>query len=143
MNLPKRCALKTFATAWNFIPWDKVKRIVRSLQRRIAKTISEGSRNKARALQWVLTHSYSAKLLAVKRVTENKGKNTPGVDGVLWKSPTQKLKAAKSLSRKGYTIKPLRRVYIKKKNGKERPLGIPTMNDRTMQALFLSALDPV
>jgi len=143
MNPSKRCALKTIATAWNFIPWDKVKRIVRSLQRRIAKAISEGFRNKARALQWLLTHSYAAKLLAVKRVTENSGKNTPGVDGVLWKSPTQKLKAAKSLSRKGYIVKPLRRVYIKKKNGKERPLGIPTMKDRAMQALFLSALDPV
>jgi RNA-directed DNA polymerase len=94
-------------------------------------------------LQWLLTHSFAAKLLAVKRVTENSGKNTPGVDGVLWKFPTQKRKAAKSLSRKGYIVKPLRRVYIKKKNGKERPLGIPTMKDRAMQALFLSALDPV
>src|SRR5665811_322243 len=143
MNPSKRCALKTFATAWNFIPWDKVYEKVRSLQRRIAKAISEGKPGRAKALQWILTHSLTAKLLAVKRVTENSGKNTPGVDGVLWKSPTQKLKAAKSLSRKGYIVKPLRRVYIKKKNGKERPLGIPTMKDRAMQALFLSALDPV
>jgi RNA-directed DNA polymerase len=143
MNPSKRCALKTFATMWNFIPWDKVYKIVRSLQRRIAKAISEGDRNKVRTLQWLLTHSFAAKLLAVKRVTENSGKNTPGMDGVLWKSPTQKLKAAKSLNRKGYIVKPLRRVYIKKKNGKERPLGIPTMKDRAMQALFLSALDPV
>jgi len=143
MNRPKRCALKTFATTWNFIPWDKVYKIVRSLQKRIAKAISEGYRNKARALQWLLTHSYAAKLLAVKRVTENKGKNTPGVDGVLWKTSKDKLKATKSLGRHGYTVKPLRRVYIKKKNGKERPLGIPTMLDRAMQALFLSALDPV
>jgi RNA-directed DNA polymerase len=143
MNRPKRCALKTFATTWNFIPWDKVYKIVRSLQRRIAKAISEGYRNKARALQWLLTHSYAAKLLAVKRVTENKGKNTPGVDGVLWKTSKDKLKATKSLSRHGYTVKPLRRVYIKKKNGKERPLGIPTMKDRAMQALIRSALDPV
>ncbi len=143
MNRPKRCALKTFATAWNFIPWDKVYKKVRSLQKRIAKAISEGYRNKARTLQWLLTHSFAAKLLAVKRVTENKGKCTPGVDGVLWKSSKDKLRAALSLSSKGYVVKPLRRVYIKKKNGKERPLGIPTMNDRAMQALFLSALDPV
>src|SRR3990172_8235168 len=142
MNRPKRCALQTFATTWNLIPWHKVYKIVRSLQRRIAKAISEGYRNKARALQWLLTHSCAAKLLAVKRVTENKGKNTPGVDGVLWKTSKDKLKATKSLGRHGYTIKPLRRVYIKKKNGKERPLGIPTMKDRAMQALFLSALDP-
>lgn len=143
MNRPKRCALETFATTWNFIPWDKVKKIVRSLQRRIAKAISENNLNKAKALQWLLTHSYAAKLLAVKRVTENSGKNTPGIDGVLWKSPNQKLKAANSLSRKGYIVKPLRRVYINKKNGTKRPLGIPTMKDRAMQALFLSALDPV
>ena len=75
--------------------------------------------------------------------TENKGKNTPGVDGMLWKTSKDKLKAALSLSRHGYTVKPLRRVYIEKKNGKKRPLGIPTMKDRAMQALFLSALDPV
>ena len=143
MNPSKRCALKTLATAWYFVSWDKAYKIVRSLQKRIAKAISEGYRNRARALQWILTHSFAAKLLAVKRVTENSGKNTPGVDGVLWKSPVQKVKAAKSLSRKGYIVKPLRRVYIKKKNGKERPLGIPTMKDRAMQALFLSALDPV
>jgi Retron-type reverse transcriptase len=143
MNPSKRCALKTFATAWNFIPWDKVYEKVRSLQRRIAKAISEGKPGKAKALQWILTHSLAAKLMAVKRVTENKGKNTPGVDGVLWKTSKEKLKAAKSLSRKGYIVKPLRRVYIKKKNGKERPLGIPTMKDRAMQALFLTALDPV
>ena len=115
MNPSKRCALKTFATAWNFIPWDKVYENVRSLQRRIAKAISEGKPGKAKALQWILTHSFAAKLLAVKRVTENKGKNTPGVDGVLWKTSKDKLKAAKSLSRKGYIVKPLRRVYIKKK----------------------------
>ena len=143
MNRPKRCALETFATTWNFIPWDKVKKIVRSLQRRIAKAISENNLNKAKALQWLLTHSCAAKLMAVKRVTENSGKNTPGIDGVLWKSPNQKLKAANSLSRKGYIVKPLRRVYINKKNGTKRPLGIPTMKDRAMQALFLSTLDPV
>ena len=143
MNPSKRCALKTFATAWNFITWDKVYEKVRSLQRRIAKAISEGKPGKAKALQWIMTHSYAAKLLAVKRVTENKGKNTPGVDGVLWKTSKDKLKAALSLGRHGYIVKPLRRVYINKKNGKKRPLGIPTMKDRAMQALFLSALDPV
>jgi RNA-directed DNA polymerase len=143
MNRPKRCALKTFATAWNIIPWDKVYKIVRSLQRRIAKAISECKPGKAKALQWIHTHSFSAKLLAVKRVTENKGKNTPGVDGVLWKTSKEKLKAALSLSRKGYVVKPLRRVYIDKRHGGKRPLGIPTIKDRAMQALFLSALDPV
>jgi RNA-directed DNA polymerase len=143
MNRPKRCALKTFATAWNILPWNKVYKIVRSLQRRIAKAISEGYRNKARALQWLLTHSFAAKLLAVMRVTENSGKNTPGVDGVLWKTSKQRSEATRSLCRKGYPVKPLRRVNIRKRHGGTRPLGIPTMKDRAMQALFLSALDPV
>lgn len=113
------------------------------MQRRIAKAISEGNPGKAKALQWLLTHSLAASLLAVKRVTENSGKNTPGVDGVLWKTPRQKSNAVKSLRRKGYTVKPLRRVLINKRSGGQRPLGIPTMKDRAMQALFLSALDPV
>ena len=143
MNRHKRCALETFNTSWNSIPWKIVYKRVRSLQRRIAKAISEGSPGKAKALQWLLTHSFTASLLAVKRVTENSGKNTPGVDGVLWKTPRQKTNAAKSLRRKGYTVKPLRRVLIKKRSGGQRPLGIPTMKDRAMQALFLSALDPV
>ena len=143
MNPSKRCALKTLSVAWNFIRWDKVCERVRSLQRRIAKAISEVKPGRAKALQWIMTHSFSAKLLAVKRVTENKGKNTPGVDGVLWKTSKDKIKAALSLGRLGYAVKPLRRVYIEKKNGKKRPLGIPTMKDRAMQALYLSALDPV
>ncbi len=94
-------------------------------------------------MQWLLTHSLSAKLLAVKRVTENAGKFTAGVDGVVWKTPVQKLNAAKTLEKKGYKSKPLKRVYIPKKNGKKRPLGIPTMHDRAMQALYLLALDPI
>jgi RNA-directed DNA polymerase len=139
----KRCALETLCVAWQYINWEKVIQDVKSLQRRIVKAIKQGHRNKARALQWLLTHSFSAKLIAVKRVTENSGKRTAGVDGITWKTPNQKLKAAKSLKRKGYKARPLKRVYILKKNGKKRPLGIPTMYDRAMQALHLMALDPI
>ncbi len=139
----KDCAPESNLTHWKSINWKKVKQSVKSLQLRIAKAIKEGKHNKAKALQWVLTHSFSAKLLAVKRVTENSGKRTPGTDGVRWKTPTQKLRAALSLSRKGYQAKPLRRLYILKKNGKKRPLGIPTMKDRAFQALHLLALEPV
>ena len=139
----KRCALETLCVAWQFIKWDKVKQDVKSLQRRIVKAIKQGRYNKTKALQWLLTHSFSAKLLAVKRVTENSGKRTAGVDGKIWKTPNQKLKSAKSLKRKGYKAQPLKRVYILKKNGKKRPLGIPTMYDRAMQALYLMALDPI
>ena len=94
-------------------------------------------------MQWILAHSWYAKLLAVKRVTGNKGKNTPGVDGIIWTKPSDKWIAAKSLTRKGYKACPLRRVYIPKSNGKMRPLGIPVMKDRAMQALYLLALEPV
>jgi Reverse transcriptase (RNA-dependent DNA polymerase)/N-terminal domain of reverse transcriptase len=92
--------------------------------------------------QWLLTHAFSAKLLAVRRVTRNPGRNTAGVDGVVWKTAAQKLRAARSLQRKGYRPLPLRRIYIPKKNGKLRPLGIPCMFDRAQQALHLLALEP-
>ena len=128
---------------WNDIPWATVQRQVRRLQTRIVKATQNGRHNKAKALQWLLTHSFSGKALAVKRVTENKGKNTPGVDKVTWKTPRTKTNAIASLKRRGYSSLPLRRVLIPKKNGKVRPLGIPAMKCRAMQALYLLALDPI
>ncbi|ETR73553.1 MAG: RNA-directed DNA polymerase [Candidatus Magnetoglobus multicellularis str. Araruama] len=79
----------------------------------------------------------------VKRVTSNKGKKTPGVDGVLWKGARAKMQAVKSLRRHGYKPLPLRRIYIPKKNGKKRPLSIPSMKYRAMQALYKLALSAV
>ena len=128
---------------WNDIPWATVQRQVRRLQTRIVKATQNGRHNKAKALQWLLTHSFSGKALAVKRVTENKGKNTPGVDKVTWKTPRTKTNAIASLKRRGYSPLPLRRVLIPKKNGKTRPLGIPAMKCRAMQALYLLALEPI
>jgi RNA-directed DNA polymerase len=128
---------------WNDIPWATVQRQVRRLQTRIVKATQNGRHNKAKALQWLLTHSFSGKALAVKRVTENKGKNTPGVDKVTWKTPRTKTNAIASLKRRGYSSLPLRRVLIPKKNGKLRPLGIPAMKCRAMQALYLLALEPI
>lgn len=116
---------------------------VRKLQSRIVKALKVGKHRKVKSLQWLLTHSFSGKVTAVIRVTENKGKNTPGVDNVKWSTSEQKAKAVLSLNTKGYKPKALRRIFIPKANGKQRPLGIPTMSDRAMQALFKLALEPV
>jgi RNA-directed DNA polymerase len=128
---------------WDSIDWTDCERTVSKLQARIVKATKESRFGKVQALQWLLTHSLSGKALAVKRVTENQGKRTPGVDGEIWKTPATKTRAMLSLGRRGYKPQPLKRVYIPKSNGKLRPLGIPTMKDRAMQALHLLALDPV
>ena len=128
---------------WHDIEWEKVYRTVRRLQARIVKATQEGRWGKVKALQRLLTRSFSGKALAVKRVTENRGKNTPGVDGEIWDTPAKKMKAVHELRQRGYWPQPLRRVYIPKNSGKMRPLGIPTMKDRAMQALYLLALDPI
>ena len=131
------------ASTWDAIDWQSAEKQVRRLQMRIAKATREGRRSKVKALQWLLTHSFSAKLLAVRRVVRNRGRNTAGVDGVIWTTSRQKLQAARSLQRRGYRPQPLRRVYVPKKNGKRRRLGIPTQRDRAMQALHLLGLEPV
>jgi RNA-directed DNA polymerase len=128
---------------WNAIDWMGVQQQVRRLQMRIAKAVKDGKHRRALALQWLLTHSRTARLLAVRRVTTSKGAKTPGVDKVIWRTDRQKLQATDNLKRHGYRPKPLRRIYIPKKNGKLRPLSIPTMHDRAMQALHALALAPV
>jgi RNA-directed DNA polymerase len=100
--------------------------------------------NLIKRLQYLLTHSYSAKLLAVRRVIQNKGKRTAGIDGEKWLTPDSKMKAVLSLTDKRYKAKPLKRVFINKPGKKKkRPLGIPTMYDRTMQSLYALALEPI
>lgn len=131
------------ADGWHDIEWRKVTREVKRLQTRIVKAVQEGRWGKVKALQRLLTRSFSGKALAVRRVTENQGKRTAGVDGVTWSTPTSKRKAIESLRQRGYQAQPLWRVYIPKKNGKQRPLSIPTMCDRAMQALYKLALDPI
>ena len=128
---------------WRAIDWQNARREVRRLQMRIAKAVKEGKHGKANALQRLLTRSFYAKALAVKRVTSNKGKKTPGVDGVLWKDASAKMQAVRRLRQHGYTAQPLRRIYIRKKSGTLRPLSIPTLFDRAMQALYKLALAPV
>ena len=136
-------APSTRGGGWDQIDWDQANREVLRLQARIAKATEEGRWNKVQALQRLLTRSFYAKVLAVKRVTSNKGKRTAGVDGQLWSTPKSKITAVEEIRHREYRPKPLRRVYIPKANGKVRPLGIPTMTDRAMQALWLMALLPV
>src|SRR5712692_6350249 len=110
---------------WHSTDWKKAHVNVRRLQARIVQAMKAGKWGKVKALQHLLTRSFSAKALAVKRVTENQGKNTPGVDKVIWQTPTTKEMAIQELRQRGYTALPLRRLYIPKANGKKRPLGIP------------------
>jgi RNA-directed DNA polymerase len=137
------CASSGKAPHWEQLDWPQCERRVSRLQARIVKATQAGRWGKVKALQRLLTHSFSGKALAVKRVTENQGKRTPGVDGKIWNTPGAKHKAIGSLRRRGYQPQPLRRVHIPKANGKLRPLGIPTMKDRAMQALHLLALEPI
>ncbi len=130
-------------TDWHAMDWQKVHANVRRLQVRIVKATQQGRWGKVKALQRLLTHSFSGKAMAVRRVTENQGKRTAGVDRETWGTPEKKATAIHALRQRGYKAQPLRRVYIPKSNGKMRPLGIPTMHDRAMQALYLLALSPV
>jgi RNA-directed DNA polymerase len=142
-NVNSSCALPHHTDYWHTIIWRKVIQKVDRLQRRIAKAVKEGKWGKAKSLMYLVPKSFYAKLLAVSRVTTNKGGNTPGVDNVVWLNGYDKHQAAKNLKTRGYSPKPLRRVYILKKNGKKRPLGIPCLHDRAIQALFAIAPGPV
>ena len=105
-------------------------------QIRITKSVKQGKWHLVKRLQYLLTHSLYAKLLAVRRVTQNKGKRTAGIDDAKWLTPNSRMNAALKLSDKKYKAKPLRRVYIPKLDtDKKRPLSIPTMHDYGVQAL--------
>ncbi|MDM8526137.1 group II intron reverse transcriptase/maturase [Desulfococcaceae bacterium HSG8] len=130
-------------TDWHHIVWRKVYRNVRRLQVRIVKAFQEGKIRKARALQIILTRSFGGKALAVRRVTENKGRRTPGIDGEIRNTPEKKTEGIRSLRSEGYRSTPLRRIYIPESNNKRRPLGIPIMKDRAFQALHKLASEPI
>jgi len=129
---------------WNDIDWKIAEKYVNRLQTRITKAVKQGKRYLVKRLQYLLTHSFYAKLLAVRTVTRNKGRRTAGIDGKKWLTPNAKMNAALKLSDKKYKSKPSRRVYIPKPGTtKKRPLSIPTMHDRAMQALYALALSPI
>lgn len=132
------------AKGWHQIDWQKAYCFVRKTQLKIAQATKAGDWRRVFRLQRLLAHSFYGRCMAVKRVTENRGRKTPGVDGETWSTPTAKWNAVKRLSHKrGYRPKPLKRVWIPKPGKQEkRPLGIPTMLDRAMQALYLQGLEP-
>lgn len=131
--------------SWGTLNWPKLQKPVLRLQMRIAKAERERKRGKVKALQRLLTCSFGAKCMAVKRVTSNSGSKTPGVDGVIWRTDCQKIQGVFDLKRHGYKPQPLRRIYIPKRSGSKdlRPLSIPVMADRAMQSLWLLALEPI
>ncbi len=135
---------KELATQWNSIHWNVVKDTVNRLQTRIAKAVMEENWHLVKRLQYLLTHSYYAKQLAVRVVTKNRGKRTPGVDGELWTTASDKMRAVSRLTDNQYAAQPLKRIFIPKPGtDTKRPLSIPTMIDRAMQALYALALQPV
>ena len=135
---------RKLARQWNSIDWIAIKFRVNRLQTRIAKATQNKNWNLVKRLMYLLTHSYSTKLLAVRIVTQNHGKRTDGVDGKLCTTASDKMQAALSLTDKHYHAHPLRRIYIPKPGkSTKRPLSIPTMSDRAMQTLYALALQPV
>lgn len=129
---------------WRNIDWLLVKKSVNKLQVRITKAVKQNNWHLVKRLEYLLVNSYSAKLLAVRKITRNKGKRTAGIDGNKWLTPESKMQAALSLTGNGYKAQPLKRVFINKPGkNKKRPLGIPTMYDRAIQCLYSLALEPI
>lgn len=127
---------------WRSINWNKVEKTVVKLQERIYQAKRNGNQKLVKCLQRLLVKSRSAKLLAVRKVTQdNRGKRTAGVDGKKALTPKERLKLAEDL-KFSHRSRPLRRIYIPKSNSEKRPLSIPTMYDRAAQTLMFLALEP-
>lgn len=139
----KKCVRSDRPQSWNEIDFRKAERSVKKLQRRIKAAYLQGNTAKGKTLANFMFHSFDAKAYAVKCICSSKGRKTAGVDGVLWTTDSEKFNAISALRLRGYKASPLRRIYIKKSNGKRRPLGIPTMKDRAMQKLYSFALVPI
>jgi RNA-directed DNA polymerase len=131
-------------TDWNAVDWRQAEKTVRNLRQRIFRATQEGNLKKVRSLQKLMLRSYSNRLVSVRRVTQvSTGRNTPGVDKMVVKTPAARGELVDSLAR--YTTwkaRPAKRVYIPKADGKQRPLGIPVVIDRCVQALVKNALEP-
>jgi RNA-directed DNA polymerase len=131
-------------TDWNAINWRKANRTVRNLRQRIFRAAQEGNLKKVRSLQKLMLKSYSNRLVSIRRVTQvNAGKNTPGMDKLVIKTPAARGKMVDTLAHYSlWKAKPARRVYIPKATNKLRPLGIPVVMDRCLQSMLKNALEP-
>jgi RNA-directed DNA polymerase len=133
--------VKTEYRNWQSINWKQIEKIVFKLQKRIYQAKRNGNQKLVKSLQRLLVKSHSAKLLAVRKVTQdNRGKRTAGVDGQKVLSPNRRLKLVRELQITN-SSKPLRRINIPKPNGEKRPLSIPTIKDRAVQMLLKMALE--
>ncbi len=131
--------------SWQVVDHNVIALSIKKLQNRIVKAKIDGRIRMVKKLQLLLVKSLNARMLAVKRVSENKGKNTAGIDGELLNTDGKKMRCVRALKVdfSTYRAQPLKRVEIPKKNGKMRPLGIPTMFDRALQALYKMELEPI
>lgn len=131
-------------TEWNAVNWREANRNVRRLRQRIFRATQEQDWDKVQSLQRLLLRSRSNRLVSVRRVTQiNQGKKTPGVDKLVIKTPEARGRLVDEMETcQPWRAKPARRVYIPKANGKRRPLGIPTIHDRCLQAMVKNALEP-
>lgn len=131
---------------WNSINWFHINKYVETMQQRIYRAEILGNKRKVRDLQRILVHSNAMLLAAIKRVTQvNRGKRTSGVDGMIVKTAAERwqlYQQIREMRLEHHHPKPSYRTYIKKKNGKLRPLSIPTIRDRIYQFIIKSALEP-
>ncbi len=125
-----------------WIDWKEIERHVLRLQRQLAHAVEHNNRKAVRHYKWLIRKSHHTKLLAIRHVTqENRGRRTPGVDGLTYTTPEKRRELTDLVNLRNRPL-PVRRVYIRKKNGKLRPLGIPSIHDRVCQSIHKTAMEP-